>query len=658
MDSQIRLRMNQQQLFANGMAFGHAGQYELLSGQAHFAVDPTDASFAGIVDIEHAPRNANGLAEYAADVHILKPVDLERGNRRLLYDVNNRGNVRALQFFNDAVHSNRPTNEEHAGNGFLLRRGYTLVWSGWQGDLLAGDGRAAMQLPVAGTTEQQITGPVRMEYVADSPGQICIPLSANDYTASYEAVSLDTSTATLTCRKYEQDPRRPIATGEWQFARLDSDGTPLPSAFHCYLPAGFRPGWIYELVYLARNPLVLGLGFTGVRDLVSFLKYSDTDSDGAANPLASNGTRIEKAYAWGRSQSGRFLREFVYRGFNEDGDGRRVFDAVWPHVSGGGRVALNIRFAQPGRFPRQHADHLYPSDQFPFSYATSTDPLTGNTDAILRRPATDPLVMHTQTSSEYWERRGSLVHTDVDGNDLKQPEDVRVYLFSSSQHNADPLGGSEPDYRYPTNPLNTTPLLRALLDALDRWATDGALPPESQVPRRDDGTLVAARDVQRAFPSLPEVQHPAEASRLHPQDFGPDFDSGIVSIEPPTVDLSREYVVLVPQVDADGNEQAGLRIPDVEVPLATYTGWNYRQAGSAGQALAGVTGSYFPFVETVEERLASGDPRLSIEERYPSPEAYIRAVSEAARQLEADRLLLEEDVEAYISKVAETQSGI
>ncbi len=650
MDTQVRLRIDTREPFADGMDFGAVGPYERLAGRILFAIDPADPANRTVVDLDHAPRNPAGLVEYAADVHMLKPIELARGNRRLLYDVNNRGNKRALQFFNDGVHNNEPRRLEHAGNGFLMRRGYTVVWSGWQGDILPGDGRLTIQVPIARDNGDDITGVVRAEFIADEPGVVCFPLSGNDYSASYETVSLDTRSATFTRREYDREPRQPIAPDVWRFAQPDSQGRPIPSSIHCYLPEGFRSGWIYELIYTAKKPLVLGLGFTGVRDLIAFLLHSEVDAEGTPNPLQERGIGIEKAYAWGRSQSGRFLREFVYRGFNQDVQGRRVFDAIAPHVAGGGRVILNYRFAQPGRHPRQHEDHLYASDQFPFAYAVATDPLTGKTDGILKRSDTDPLVIHTQTSSEYWERRGSLVHTDSLGNGLHDHERARVYLFASSQHSADPNTGPEPGvHHHLSNPLNTTPLLRALLEALDGWATHGTPPPASRVPSRASGTLAPAEAVKARFPQIPGVTCPGDPNRLYVQEHGPDFDRGIISKEPPEEDNSKEYAVLVPQVDADGNDLPGIRTPHVEVPRATFTGWNFRPRGSAEKALAGLIGSYLPFAKTGDERRASGDPRPSVQERYRSRAHYIRLIAMAAQRLVEQRLLLEEDADRYVA---------
>ena len=326
-------------------------------------------------------------------------------------------------------------------------------------------------------------------------------MSGNAYTQGYETASLDPAKATLTFREYETDPRVPVRPEDWSFAGLDEAGEVVESATDCLLPAGFRRGWIYELLYTAKNPLVMGLGFTGVRDLIDWLRHDDVDSDGAPNPLRESGTGIEKAYGWGCSQSARFLREFVYRGYNEDRGGKAVFDGICPFVAGAGRVTLNYRFAQPGRYPRQHFDHLFPSDQFPFAYSVIDDPLTGQTDGILKRPESDPFVVHTQASSEYWQRRGSLVHTDVMGEDLADHEKSRVYLFASAEHAPDPLQGPREGLaRYPTNPLDVGSLLRAMQDNLDDWVTRGTLPPESRVPRRGDGTALSGDEVLGSFP--------------------------------------------------------------------------------------------------------------------------------------------------------------
>lgn len=649
MDSKIRLQIEQRQPFADNKSFGDVGPYEVVSGRVDFEIDPDDSANSAIVDLHNAPRTSTGLVNYSADLYILKPSEMARGNRRLIYDVNNRGDKRIVHFFNDAVDSNAPITQEHAGNGYLMRRGYTIVWSGWQGDIVPGNQRLILNAPVATNNGREITGPVRMEFTAEEDGTFAIPLSGNEYTSSYETAYLDTHSAKFTFREYENDSRQQILSDQWQFANVDENGQLVLSSTHCYLSGGFKPGLIYELVYTAKNPMVMGLGFAGARDLVSFLIHCDVDDFGTKNPLVQGGIGIQKAYAWGRSQSGRFLREFIYLGFNVDPQGRSVFDAISPHVSGGGRVILNYRFAQPGRYPRQHSDHLYPSDQFPFAYHVLYDPLTGRRDGILKRPDTDPIVIHTQTSSEYWERRGSLVHTDSNGNDLPEHSKARVYLFSSSQHSADPLKGPQiGPHLHPSNPLNTTPLLRALLDVLDDWATHGTVPPPSMIPKCADGSLAGALSICCRFPSIPGVKCPTAPSRLFVQDHGSNFQFGVMSVEPPTEHKDREYTVLVPQIDSDGNEIPGIRTPHLEVPLATFTGWNFRSPGNAGNSLSGVLGSHLPFSATKDVKDKMRDSRKSLDERYPSKEQYVEAINAAARRLVDKHLLLDEDLERYV----------
>ncbi len=481
MTNEIELRISERVAFAGDHAFGDTGAYERISGRAHFAVDPRASAQATVVDLDKAPVDDRGLVRFAADFMILKPREIERGNRRVFYDYGNRGHKRALQFFNDAPHSNAPITLAHAGNGFFMRRGYAVAWLAWEGDMLPGDGRMVLDVPVASDNGRPITGRIRVEYLADTPGITCFPLSGRIAAHSYSTASLDTRDAVLTRRRYPYDRPQVIPGDQWQFACAESgvggetqsvERAVVPSPRHIHLPAGFQPGWIYELVYTAQDPLVHGLGHVAVRDFISFLKYAEADAAGQPNPL--RGT--EKAYAWGRSQTGRCLRDFVYRGFNADARGRRVFDGVLPHVAGAGRKWLNHRFASPiVSGGQQYEDHFNIADSFPFSYAWSTDHLTGKQDAILKRPDTDPLVIHTQTATEYWVRRGSLAHTDTQGNDLQQPDTVRVQFWASSQHFADPLlrAPSRGIGQNFSNVVSTSMFFRANLDAMDRWATDG-----------------------------------------------------------------------------------------------------------------------------------------------------------------------------------------
>jgi hypothetical protein len=656
MTNQIELRIAERVAFAGDHAFGDTGAYERISGRAHFAVDPRAAAQASIVDLDKAPTDDRGLVHFAADFMILKPREMERGNRRVFYDYGNRGHKRALQFFNDAQHSNAPITLAHAGNGFFMRRGYAVAWLAWEGDMLPGDGRMVLDVPVASDDGRPITGRIRVEYIADAPGVTCFPLSGRITAHSYAAVSLDTRDALLTRRRYPYDAPQVIPSDAWQFASVEAgvggetqsvERAVVPSARHIHLPAGFQPGWIYELVYTAKDPLVHGLGHVAVRDFISFLKYDASD----ANSLRG----VEKAYAWGRSQTGRCLRDFVYRGFNADAQGRRVFDGVVPHVAGAGRKWLNHRFASPiVSGGQQYEDHFNIADSFPFSYAWSTDHLTGRQDAILKRPDTDPLVMHTQTATEYWVRRGSLAHTDTQGNDLKQPDTVRIQFWASSQHFADPLprSPSRGIGQNFSNVVSTSMFFRANLDAMDRWATDGTPPPPSRIPTRAAGTLVSIDEWRRSFPAIPGIATPRAPNALPLLDFGPDVERGILK-EPPEIVGGKQYVVLVPAVDRDGNDAPGVRAPMVAAPLGTYTGWNPRSRGHGHGAQLRFEGSYIPFPDSPQERESTGDPRRSVLERYPDKAAYLAAITAAARELVAQGLMLEEDVERCAAAAAD-----
>ncbi|MGH6815293.1 MAG: alpha/beta hydrolase domain-containing protein [Hyphomicrobiaceae bacterium] len=650
-------------VLAGGHSFGEAGRYERIDGRARLQVDPKAPAQAGIVDLEHAPRDSSGFVTFETDVQLLKPVDPARADGRLLVELVNRGNKRCLQFFNDAPGTNDPKTLAHCGNGFLMRRGYAVCWIAWQGDILPGDGRILLDLPVAREDGRPITGSVRSEFIADTPGLTTFPLSGWVSTRSHPAVSLDTRKAHLVRRRYPGEAPEAISPDAWSFARveggsgLDNQGAEravVASDIHIHVPGGFEPGWIYELVYEGRDPLVLGLGHVAVRDVTSFLRYDTHDAAGTPNPLAEGGKAIEKVYGWGRSQTGRCLRDFVYQGFNADAKGRRVFDGILPHVSGAGLMWMNHRFASAVRpAGQEYEDRLNPADRFPFSYARSTDHFTGKADAILKRPETDPLVLHTQSSTEYWQRRGSLVHTDTKGNDLPLPDTVRAYLWSSSQHFADPLlkVPSRGFCRETLNVVGTSMLFRAMLDCMDAWASAGTPPPDSRIPRRADGTLVTMADWQRQFPAIPGVMRPRGPATLPRFDWGAEFERGILA-EPPREVPGESYTVLVPSVDADGNETAGVRAPMAAAPLATYTGWNIRARGHGHGAMHTYIGSTIPFADTEGERAQTGDPRRSIAERYGTVETYVAAIRRAAEQLVAERLMIAEDVERCVAAAA------
>jgi hypothetical protein len=652
----IALDIQRREPFAGGESFGKTGPYERLIGVARFAVDPGRARNRSIVDLALAPRNVRGLVEFEADVFILAPKDRARGNGAILYDVNNRGNKLALGFFNSTANSNDPSTRVHAGNGFLFRRGYTVVWCGWIGELLPGGGRLLLRAPVATDNGRPIRGVVRYEMGTDKPADT-LPLSRREGHGCYPPTKTGEAKGVLTWRMRETDPRVVIPRTQWFLERL-----PIPRTDHgvagtlgatrLRLQGGFRPGYIYELVCEAEGPIVQGLGYAAVRDLLSFLRHNR----GESNPLrgADGKPAIRRVHGFGVSQSGRFLRNFLHLGFNADEADRRVFDGLMPHVAGGGLGFFNHRFAQPTRYNAQHEDHLYPGDSFPFTYGPSINPFTQKTDGILRRTEADnprllPRVMHTQSAAEYWHRSGSLVHTDPLGKlDAVIPPGVRIYTFGGTQHGpaADPPGRGSADNLL--NPGDYKPYLRALLDALDRWVANDTAPPASIYPRINNGTLVDWRQEHTGFPALPGVRYPEVIQAPLFLDYGPDFVSkGIITFEPPR--KRGAYVVLVPRSGREGNDLGTLLPLEVAVPLATYTGWNLRRrdVGAEGM-LVSLAGSYIPFSRTKAERIASGDPRPSIQERYGTFQEYQKQFAATCETLMKQGYLLKEDAERLI----------
>jgi hypothetical protein len=650
----IELTILKREPFAGGKAFGDTGAYDKIIGIARFAIDPKHRRNTIIVDLDKAPRNKDGEVEFEADVYILAPKDLSKGNGAILYDVSNRGNKLAIGMFNSGGGGNDPGE----GNGFLFRRGYTIVWSGWNGEVLPGSGRLLLKPPIAGTREKPAYGNVRFEMVTDAPAET-LPVSRREGHGSYPPTALGDENASLTWRMRETDERVKIPRGQWSLIHV-----PLPkveqgvqgtlSQIRVKLAGGFRPGYIYELIYASKDPIVQGTGFASVRDLISVLKYDATK----ANPLLVKGKpAIKRAHGFGVSQSGRFLRHFLYQGFNADEKGRRVFDGVMPHVAGGGLGFFNHRFAQPTRHNGQHEEHLYPGDMFPFTYGESFDPYSKRADGILKLLSEEnvnllPKVMHTQSAAEYWHRSGSLVHTDpLREKDADIPENVRIYAFGGTQHGpaSYPPGRGIADNLL--NPGDYRPFLRALLEYLDRWTRENTDPPESLYPLIEKGTLVRWQQKYTRFPLLPGVRYPEVIQQPDARNYGPHFLShGIISVEPP--EPIGAYHVRVPKSDADGNDLGCLLPPEVAAPLATYTGWNLRrrEVGAEGM-LASLAGSYIPFPLTAEDRKATGDPRVSIKERYGTFEKYLEAFQRACDKLRRREYLLEEDVERLVREL-------
>jgi hypothetical protein len=614
-------------------------------GTATFAIDPDEKDLPFICDLEFAPRNPEGLVEFKTILDIVKPVDLSRGNRKLLFDFSNRGGRGAFTRLNDG--GGDFSKASAAGNGFLNRHGYTVVCAGWQGDLVYTGSNVVAFLPEARQNGQPLRGKVRQEFISDKPGVLSMPVSGAANIQCYSVLNRDS--ATLTMREKEADPRVAVPASDWELAKTkETDGNVqiTPSNTDLYVKGGFKPGWIYELIYETEGSRVMGLGFLGLRDLVSFLRHDRADASGLANPLAGF---IDKAYGYGASLAGRVVREFIYEGWNRDAEGRKVFDAVQTHT-GIGRLYFNMRFAQIGRYPRQHEEHSYPSERYPFNFSPVPDPFTGKVDSVLKRPDTDPLIVHCHTSSEYWERHGSMTHTDPrDGSDIEMLPNVRMYMLAGSPHAA--IAADNPKWvgQLPPSNFSPQPFLRACFALMDRWASQGVPPPPSRVPRRSEGQLVLPEEALKKFPKIPGVNLPATPSRLPLWNYGPDFDErGIMSIFPPEAVSGKEYPIQVPQVDPDGNDLGGVRYPDMQAPIATYIGWALRKPGFAEGELLMTNGCIKAFARTKAEREKNGDPRLSIEERYPSHQAYVDIVKRAVDELVKEGFLLSEDGESYI----------
>lgn len=635
-----RIEVNRREPFAGGQPFGSVGSYEKIVGRFHGELDPTHPLNSGIVDLDNAPRNAGGRVEYSADFYILKPVDLARGNGALFYDVNNRGNKLILSQFNSAPRENDPSTPDHAGNGFLMRHGFVVVWSGWIPGLPAGNNALRLEVPAATARSASIEETVWDEFLLNTKGEMQARLT-------FRAASTDRSTAKLLVRDTNDSPPTVLGPDQWEFVgdqaiRLLPAGTP------------FQPGAIYQLVYRAANPPVAGIGLAATRDLVSFLRYAGADDGGTPSPLAAGGTpAIRRALAHGTSQSGRYLRDFVYRGFNEDERSQIVFDGINPHIAGA-RLFLNYRFAQPNRMTHTaHGFMFYPEVTFPFAYETQADPLTGKSDGILARCAARgncPKVIHTVSSTEYWQSGNSVITTDPLGQrDSTPPDTVRHYLIAGTQHVGFPTM-PKGVCALPYNPVDLRPVLRALARALDRWVADGTPPPPSRYPRIADGSLVGMEAL--GFPKIPGVTLAARPNARLRMDYGPDYERGIIGRVLPEI-RPETYGVLVPKVDADGNEVAGIRLPDIAVPTGTATGWVVRsaEAGGAG-ALCYLDGFFLPFAKTKAEREAKGEPRPALEERYRDKADYVARVRQAAEALEREGYVLGEDVPRIVDQAA------
>lgn len=582
-----------------GKAFGSAGPYEQLVTRAYFAVDPKLPANANIVDLQLAPKNEQGLVEFSADVVVLKPREPKSANGTALVDIVNRGGMTLGAF--------------QSGDTFLMDQGYTLVHVGWQFDVPERPGLLRLYAPrVPG-----VRGLIRGQFIPNAPAKSFLVSDRNH--VAYPVA--DETGARLIVRDRPEDAPREIPHSDWRF----SDPTHVESS------KGFEPGKIYEVIYTAADPVVEGLGEAAIRDFVSFLKYGGANNTSA---LGDQSKYIKRSIAYGASQSGRFLRNFLFDGFNGDEKGRKVLDGVMAHVAGAGRGSFNLRFGQASRDGHPLLNLFYPTDLFPYTDLPETDPETGLTAGLLDHldPKFRPKIFYTNGSYEYWGRAASLIHTTPDGRgDAPMPPDTRVYYLAGTQHGA----GAKPvrnNTQNMANPANYRWALRALLTDMQAWLKDGVEPPPSQYPKAGKDQLVGIGAVQ--FPKIPGVELPKTKLHAYRMDF---------STEPPKI--GKEFPTLVPQVDRDGNETTGIRLPELAAPLATYTGWNQRDS-KAGRPdmISDMIGSFIPFAKTKAEREKSGDPRPSIEERYKSKQDYLDKVEEAAKALAAQRYVLETDI--------------
>lgn len=633
-----RIEITKSEIYKNGKQFGHAGTYQKISGLAYGEVDPKNPQNSLIQDIELAPKNANGMVEYVSDFIILCPTEQRKSNGLLFLSLPNRGN---------------PFGSEEN----LLSRGYIYLWCSWQGDVLPGDGRLTIKVPVAKDQGKEITGWLRTEFGVTQTTPT-LNLSSGVFSGnthhSYETVHLDNKGLSLTKRVHESDSRVAVPNQDWAFSDCSAVDFPgKPSTSKVSIKGGFDPNYIYELVYQAKNPLVLGLGFAAIRDMASFMKYAKKeDTPRLSGDLERMTPVFKAAIMQGISQCSNFTRTFVALGFNQDEEKRKVFDGVNAHV-GPRRISLNIRFGRPGGGGMQHEDHLFPGNEPPFSWDSRPDSVSGITGGILSacsRTNSCPLMMQTFTSSEYWQSRAALTHTAPKGNyDLLIPENVRIYLINGTQHG--PSDGTNPLSGIRRNPNPVAPTHRALLVALEKWVLHGTEPPKSRYPKLAEGTLVKPDKSSLGWQNIPGVPFNGRVNNPPLLDFGPAFNpatlSGILQ-DPPKVIPGKHYTVMVPKVDADNNELGGIRNVGLRAPLGTYTGWSLRKAGFGEGDLASLDGMFIPFREKKSDRIAAGDPRPSLEERYGNHAGYVAAVRKAVKELVQERFLLDEDAEQII----------
>jgi hypothetical protein len=606
-----------------GKSFGTAGPYEKLVGKVYFAVDPANPHNKVIVDLEKAPRNAQGKVEFSSDLYIIKPKDPSRGNGVVFFDIVNRGNKALLRSFSRATGSADPTMEADFGDAYLLNQGYTLVATGWQFDVAKGKGLVGFDAPIATDNGNPLTGWVKMWFISDKPVQSFSYVSGYN-TAAYPPLDPNNPQYRLTERAGIFAPSKLIPREDWQFARLDN-GRIVPDVNSIYVKSFMKAGLTYEVSYETRNPPVAGLGLAAIRDMASSLKYGPS-------PIAPG----RYAYMYGASQTGRLIRQIVYDGFTIDEQGRKAFDAAFVQTGATGQGSFNERFAQPNELGS------FSQTKFPFLYKTTTDPITGKQDGLgARIPAgLEPKLMLVDTASEYWDRGrvAALRHTSLDGNDdIVDADNVRVYMIAGAKHGAGSFPPADNGGQFKENSNDYRWAQRGLLAALDAWVRQGTAPPASRHPNWADGTLVAQSRVK--FPAIPGVQWPTSVPGGYRADVVAPYSA---------------LPFLVPKVDADGNDIGGIRLPQQAVPLATLTGWQFRSERiGAPEVLIAMAGAYIPLPKTRAEATKLRDPRQPIMTRYGTRAGYLQKIQAAADQLAQARYILKEDVPGIVREAGQ-----
>jgi Alpha/beta hydrolase domain len=637
----VRVEITSRNDVLNGKQFGDVGAYERIVGRVYFSVPVGNPHNRSIVDLDNAINLKNGEVEFSSDFVAIRPKDANKSNGSMVLEIPNRGHARIISL----VDGGDWNLANDAGDAWLLHNGYSVAILGWQWDA-TGQDALRLYAPIAKDNDKTITGMLRGDLMPSKVREEILLghlILGNIGGSEYPVATPDDPRNVLTVRDSRNAKRTVIPRSEWQFAHT-VDGKLEPSDRHIHLNGGFQPGKIYEYVYVVADPVIAGLGFAAVRDFASYAKHAPD----AILPTA-------RVYGEGISQNGRFLRDYIYQGFNADEDGRMALDGVLAHVAGAGRGSFNYRFAQPSRDAQPTSSIFFPTDIFPFTDQPEADPATGNKGGLLDRAVAEkvvPKIFFSNTSYEYWGRAAALIHTTADGKrDATISSSVRIYQLTGLQHFSGPFppakGEGDLLGQAPQSPLTIRYFWRAMIANMDAWVRNGTAPPESSYPKIADRNLVPLR--KYAFPAIPGVNTPQEANGAYRLDFGPNWRDGILSIQPPKI--GKPFSVLVPQVDEDGNERDGVRLPEMTVPLATYTGWNLRDPsiGAPGQRVS-FEDSYLPFPKTAVERQKRGDPRRSIAERYSSREDYLGRYRRAVDELVKQRWILEEDRPALIHR--------